>query len=70
MATMNATPRHIHAAGRRADVYGMALGYEAAEPWHYVGSTFAVPGRGHIPAKPRARWVAALRRLLINISGH
>lgn len=68
MAAMSTT-RHAHAAGRRADVYGMAMGYEAAEPWRHVGSTVAVPGRGHIPAKPRARWVAALRRILISIAG-
>jgi hypothetical protein len=69
MATMN-TPRHAHAAGRRADVYGVVLGYEAAEPWRYHGSTAHIPGHGYTPAKPRSRWTAALRRLLINLAGH
>ena len=70
MATMNTTPRQIHAAGRRADVYGVVLGYESADPWNRIGSTAMAAGRGYTPAKPRASWVAALRRLLINLAGH
>lgn len=74
MATMNTTPRNVHAAGRRADVYGMALGYEAADPWNRIGSTALAAGHGHghgqVPAKPRGRWVAALRKLLVNLAGH
>lgn len=70
MATMNTTPRNVHAAGRRADVYGMALGYEAADPWNRVGSTALAAGHGYVPAKPRGRWVAALRKLLVNLAGH
>ena len=69
MATMNTT-RHAHAAGRRADVYGVVLGYEAADPWNRIGSTAMTAGHGYVPAKPCARWVAALRRILTGIAGH
>lgn len=47
MATVNTTQRQIGAAGRRADVYGMAMGYEAADPWNRTGATATAPSRQH-----------------------
>lgn len=55
MAIVNATPRHVHAAGRRADVYGPAIGYEAADPWNRVGETASQPARQHYHDANRAR---------------
>lgn len=66
MATTD-TQRHAHAAGRRADVYGVVLGYESADPWNRAGSTAMTAGHSYAPAKPHA---GPARRLLINIAGH
>lgn len=71
MAIVNATPRSIHAAGRRADVYGQALGYESADPWNRVGATALKPARQHYtPAIKHGRIVSALRRAIIKFVGH
>lgn len=67
MAAMT-TARSSHAESMRADT--IRIKGRAFDPWNHAGHLLHVKGRGHIPAKPRARWVAALRRLLINISGH
>ena len=71
MATMTSTPRQAHAAGRRADVYGMAIGYEAADPWNRTGSTALQPGRQHHRHAQSHGWIgAALRNIIIKIAGH
>lgn len=70
MATVN-TPRNTHAAGRRADVYGIHMGYEAADPWNRTGSTALQPGRQHYtPVGVHGRIVSALRWAIITIAGH
>lgn len=70
MATVNA--RNLHAAGRRADVYGMYAADKSSDPWNRTGSTALQPVRMRQPQQSarQSRIDAAIRSIVDAIEGN